>query len=408
MLAPVELELQTASAKCREALNAPEFQLLDAVLDGPGDAQDWFDLFSRYDTDPDAYAKLRKMKAALPAELATAGVKIEHYVALQALSVAASRIGSMSLPQTIKRYYATFCTEIAERERQWESHYNMEGDPDRFIDIVHLATLRRFPLGALNYGYENVAALRTMFFIHPFSAPGYLYKRLISMPFAKPTFAPHLNYGRKGSLVLSRTDYEQSLWLLAKSVEMHPKVSGINGWSWFYSQLVGETYPHLAWMRDVLVDGGAYLIDTFPAEPGGYGFAYNNRKRQILYDQGRFCPRQTVFFWSRNDFLDWASRHPELIPEGEEPVRAPLRHALIQIKSPKPARHAKHNSSITLWNGKAVLDRIGGLKYLGLVLILPALMLALSAFFISGPWLAFLTFPIAVFLFFSFQYFCSQ
>ena len=281
-------------------------------------------------------------------------------------------------------------------------------DYERFLDIAEIATLRRFPAGAVNFAYGQLAFVRTMLQVHPLSLPGYLYQRTIPMPFYRPALGPHVNYGRKGRLILQQKDYERSLWLMAKTVEMNPEVSGVIGRSWFCSQIVGEVFPHLAWMRAVFADGGAYLIDTFPADPGGYGFAYNNRRRQILYDQGKFCPRETALFWSRDELLRWASRHSELAPEGEEPVQAPKRGAFVGAKSPKPAKHAKHNSPVTLWNGKAAVERVGWLNYLGLVLVLPTLLMSLAVFCFSGPWLAFVTLPIIVFFVISFQYFLSQ
>jgi hypothetical protein len=408
MPARVREELEAAAARCREALKTPEFQGLDALKPGvPGNAGDWFDLLNKHDKDPLPVAVLMGMKKPLPAELAKTGV-VERYAVLNALSVSSLRIVSMPLPDTIKRYYATLCAEIAAGEHQWKSQFDVEGDPERFLDIAELATLRRFPAGALNFAFERLAPLRVMLSVHPLSLPSYLYKRAISMPFTKPSIGPHVNYGRKGSLILQRIDFERSLWLMAKTTEMNPKANGINGSSWFHSKTAGDVFPHLGWIREIYADGGAYLVDTFPAEPDGYGFAHNSRKRQVLFDRGEFCPRQTAFFWSRDDFLDWASRHPELIPEGETPVRAPKRRSLIRVRSPKPARPAKHNSSITLWNGRAALDRLGQWNYAALVLALPALILSGAAFFISGPWLTLLTFPIGLFLSFTFQYFFSQ
>jgi hypothetical protein len=409
MLAPVEEELQLASAKCQEALAAPEFAGLDALLPGaPVSSEGWFELLSKCEKDPKAAAALRAMRSALPAELAAAGVTVEHYAVLRALPLAASRIVAVRIPVKIKRFYAELCCEVAARERQWASHFNMEGDPERFSDMVQLATLRRFPAGALNFAFERLAPLRMMLFIRPLALPGYLFQRLVAMPFARPSIGPHVNFGRKHSLILLQTDYERSMWLIAKTIEMDSNISGINGWSWFFSKTTGEVFPHLSWMRDILVDGGAYIIDTDPAEAGGYGFTYNNRKRQILYDEGKFCPRQTAYFWSRNDVLHWASQHPELIPEGESAVQPPPRRPLIHLKSPKPAKHAKRNSSITLWNGKAALDRMGQFNYVALVLVLPALILSLAALLASGPALALIALPVGVYLAFAFQYFFSQ
>jgi hypothetical protein len=300
------------------------------------------------------------------------------------------------------------CTEIAAKEPQWDSHFDIVGEPERFFDIAQYASLRRFPADALNFAYDRLPPLHMMFWIPPLALPGYLYQRIISTPFTKPSIGPHINYGRKQSLIMRQLDYERGMWLIAKTIEMNPEVTCINGWSWFYSRIVGEFYPHLDWMRTILIDNGAYLVDTLPAEPERYGFTYHNKKRQILYEQGKFCPRQTAFFWARNDVLYWASQHPEFASEGEEPVRPPQRRPVMRVKLPKSARHAKSNSSITLWNGKAALMRMGKFKYTALVLILPALILSLAMLYIAGASTAVLTFPIAIFLAHIFQYFFSN
>jgi hypothetical protein len=312
----------------------------------------------------------------------------------------------MPVPNAIKHLYANLCTEIASRERQWETHFDLERDQGRFFDAAQYASLGRLPVGDLAYIYERLAPPLA---VHPLSLPGYLYQRLFVMPVTRPAIGSHINYGRKGYLILTRTDFERSLWLMAKAVEMTPGVSGINTSSWFCSQIVGEVYPHLAWMRAVFVEGGAYLVDLYPANPyGATGFGYNNRKRQLAYDEGKFCPRQTAVFWARDDLLEWASRHPELIAEGEEPVRAPPRRRRLRLKPARPARHAKHNSPITLWNGMAAFARFGKVKYLALVLLLPGLILSLAAFLVSGLWLALLAFPVGMILGYVVQYFFSQ
>jgi hypothetical protein len=405
-VASVEEELSVAAIQCREALLAPEFKGLDALIpDAPSDAEAWFELLSRVRHDPKACATIMQMRAAMPAELVARGVSVERYAVLNGFSVALPRIASVPVPNTVKRLYAMSCAEIARGERQWENHFNIQRDSERFIDVAQMAALQRFPAGVCDFVYDRLAPIRSTLCVHPLSLPRYLYRRIFIMPLTKLAITPHLNYGRKNSYILAQTDYERSLWLMAKTIEMNPKVKSLNGWSWFYSQTVGEFYPHLGWLRALYVDGGAYVVDTFPAT---HGFSYNNRKRQILYEQGKFCPRQTAIFWARDSFLDWASRHPELIPEGEQPVRAPERRVRKRMKLPRPARHAKRNSSITLWDGMAIFDRIGALNYVAVVLISPALILSLAAFFFFGPWAALLGFPAAIFLAHAFQYFFSQ
>jgi hypothetical protein len=403
----VEEELQAAADQCREASNAPECRAIDALPDAPNDEQGWFELLSGYRRAPKAGEVLMAMRAALPAEIAAAGVRVERYAILKAFPVAIARIPDVPVPNTIKRLYATLCTEIAANEPQWQIHFNLD-DTERFLDVAQYATLRRFPAGALGFTYERLAPLRASLSVHPLVLPAYLYQRIVSMPVVKSAIAPHVNFGRKGSLILTRTAYERALWLVAKTVEMNPKLTGLNAWSWFCSQSVGEAFPNLAWMRAVFADGGAYLVDTFPSQPEGYGFAYNNRKRLKLYEEGKFCPRQTAVLWERNILLDWASRHPELAPADEEPIRPPKRLPLVRLKPAKPARHAKHNSPITLWDGMRMFDGLGAGKYCALVLLLPGLVFASIAWLVAGVWLAVPMFPVGVLLGYVFQYYFSM
>jgi hypothetical protein len=403
----VQDQLAAALATCREALADPKFAGLDGRLPGaPRDAAGWFALLEGYPETLASGAALARMKTAFPADAAAAGVKIEHYAALSALPAALSRIGDKPLPDSEKRFYASSCCEVAARERQWEGLYDLD-DPEPFTDLAKFASLRSFPVGDVAFSFGKGAPLRWPLSIHPQALPGFLCELTLAMKGTDPTIIPHINYGRK-TLVLQRSEYERSLWLMAKTIEMMPEVKGLSAVSWVHSSIVGAVFPHMAWMRDVFIDAGAYVVELEPSAPWRYGFGYKNPKRQKLYDEGKFCPRQTLILWPRNDFLEWAASHPELAPEGERPPLPPRRGLHLRIPPARASSQTKQNSPVRLWNGNDTYRRWGRLRYVAAIVLLPALAVSLMTAMLTYRWAALPVFLIALFVAHAFQYFFSQ
>ena len=399
----VEVELAAAAAKCREALGRPEFAGLDARLPGaPTDAEGWFRLLHGYPHATEA--EFRRIAAALPADAAAAGVRIEHYATLQALTVAAPRMNAERVPNSVKRLYATLCNEIAARAKHWESHFDVASW--RFNDVAALASLRRFPAGEV--GFQFVPRLPAYYplRIHPLDMAGFFCEVAFAVRGTGPVISLHFNYARANALVLPQIEFERSLWRIASALDYHPRVRALISNSWFHSPRVAESFPRLAWMRDVFTAGGAYAVDMEPGSAADIG--YNSAKRRQLYDEGKFCPRQTLIIWPREDFLSWAISRPELASEGETPPAAPQRARWrIRITPPGPSRAAKHNSSVTLWEGIAAYSR-GPAKYVFLVLLLPALIAAVLAGVALGLLAAIPAFAAALAGAHIFQYFFSQ
>lgn len=405
----VELELAAAAAKCREVLRQPEFAALAGRLpDAPADAEGWFRLLEGY---PHKTAdEFKRIAARWPADAAAAGVNAEYYAAVQALNVAIPLLPRKPLPRAVMRYFAAFCVEATGRERQWQDHFDAAGDPHRFQDMAELVTLRRFIAGDLSFAFEPLAPLRWPMCVHPLSLPGLIFEMVAGMRGIYPTLVPHLNYGRKGSLIVRQEGFERALWLTAKAMEMMPEVRGVSGVSWFYSAVVGETFPHLAWMRRLFTEGGAYVVELYPLEPTRYGFAHNSPKRLKLYEEGKFCPRQTLILWPRTEFLAWAAAHPALGGQDgtDDAVHAAPRRLRLHLCSPRPPRHTKHNSGVRLWDGIAAYDRLGKIKYVAPVILGPAVAAAGVAALAGGVWAAVPAFVAGLFGAHAFQYFFSQ
>lgn len=399
----IELDLAAAAAKCREALKRPEFIGLEARLPGgPRDAEDWFDLLQGYPHETED--EFRRIAAGLPSDAAAAGVRVEHYAALAALTVAAPLVNAARVPNCVKRLYAQLAREIAARAGHWESHFDVASW--RFNDLAHLASARRFPAGDLDFQACPRLPANHALCIHPLDLPGFFAELAFAVGGMGPVMSLHFHYARPNPLVAAQIEFERSLWRVAKAMDLDPRVKALISNSWFHSARVAETFPRLAWMRDVFTAGGAYAVDMEPGRASDIG--YNSARRRQLHEEGKFLPRQTLILWPRDDFLRWAVSRPDLAAEGETPPAAPpLRRWHIRVPPPGPARAARHNSPLTLWDGMAAYAR-GPLRYVLLVLVLPALIAAVLAGLSLGWLAAVAAFALALAVAHSAQYFLSQ
>jgi hypothetical protein len=173
-----------------------------------------------------------------------------------------------------------------------------------------------------------------------------------------------------------------SLWRIAKTLELNPRVKGLYAVSWFLSADTGRLFPHLAWIRDMYADEGAYVVDMETASPDS-GFMIGSEARRQLYAVGQFNPRRSLILWPRSELLAWAARHPELADHEDEPI-GPVAPGYVKSSvSPRPVRSGPHNSRLNVWNGLALLNVDSG-RYVFRVLLAPAM----AACVISGLLLA--------------------
>jgi hypothetical protein len=391
------------------ALAAPELVAACArASSAPFSAEDWFRLLAELCWNPSSAPTIQKLEAALTLEGdAAASAMMGRYAALKALSVALTKIADQRLPDAVKRSYVAFSRQIAARERHWEWLYNFDNNSETFRELAAYVTLFGFPVGDVGFGFDLRSPVRSILFVHPLTLPRFLLEVGLFMT-GGPVLVPHMNYARK-SLILPRIEYQRSLWLMARTLELRPEVKGLMAISWVHSAVVGQVFPSLAWMRDVFVEAGACVVELQPAKPRRYGFNYNNPKRLKLYEEGKFFPRQSIVLWPRDALIAWAANHPELAAEGEMITSARRGvHSRFNLKSPRPPRHVKHNFSIQLWDGEKAYKSLGRVRYVTLVLLLPALALALVSLAFSGVWLAIFTFALGLFVAHAFQYYFTQ
>jgi hypothetical protein len=373
----IKAQLAEAVAICQSALSEPEMTgLMDRIPDAPVEARGWFQLLSNYPGAKEA-ASIRRMKNVVNPDGAAGFPSVERYAILQALTVALPRVNNLPLAVPVKRKFAELAAQVARPSEQWRRNFAAARKP--FMEpMAELATLRQFPAGELIFNYmERVSYVWPLRF-PPRAVPGFLLEIVFGLNGWGPCICPHINRWRPNPLFVRKTEVERSLWRMAKTLEYRPDVKFLLSDSWLYSADVGQVSPHLAWMRAIYEEAGAYVVSMETAHEDA-GFRELSDTRAELHNTGAFNPRRTLVLLRRADMLAWAAQRMDLADEGE---RAPLlpatRSRSIRIRSPRPARAAKHNSPLHLWNGLGLLSRRPRL-YVLLVLILPALVIAAAA-----------------------------
>jgi hypothetical protein len=391
---------ETVSAKSSaEALADERFAAVRAAIaasaDAPKTPADWFDFCAHYSYE--AADRLRRIKAE------GLGGPVEHYAALNAMSVALERIGSRPITSSIRRQLESVAQDWVCFAQHWADHFDVESP--RFVDVVRLASLSRFSAGDVNFEFMPRLPYSFMFRCHPLHMPALVRQIYGPMRGAAPSLSLHFNYARKNQLILPQKDFERALWRMAKVLECNPELTGITSNAWFHSEALREAFPRLVWMRDVFTDADAYAVDL---EPGhGEDIGHNSAKRKELYEAGKFMPRHTLVLWPRDSVLEWAAPRVDLADPDEAPVTPPAGKGPRSVRSPAHRPHAKANSPLQLWNGEK-LRQLFGLKYWAALIGAPSLAVGLACGFMVGWIWAAPAFILTTFAVLTLQYYVSQ
>ncbi len=402
-------------AICRHALNE-EFANFDLrIPDAPHDPQGWFEVLSEIVIGrPRSGVRLARIKKAAEAADPTLPAEtIERYALLQTFLITLPRLSTMPIADSARSLFHTLCTEIATGQRRWTAHFDELSEA--YAELVMMATLRYFFAGELSFEIGKVARA-WLAKTHPLDLPQLVTELIDKYEGFGPFIRPHICRWRQNSFCLQRAEYERSLWVIAKTVEMQPEIKGLLTDSWLYSTEVGETSPHLAWLREFYARRGAFIIEMEPADPNA-GFLVGSNRRRRLYAEKKFHPRQTIILWSRTEMLKWATAHPELgepTRERNPASRSPLPARDLVDDAPRhqPAatkirRHKFRSGQLTLVRATRFLDGQPRL-YLLSVLIAPAAVAATAAAIALGIWAAPPVFALALVFMWLFQYFFLQ
>lgn len=170
-----------------------------------------------------------------------------------------------------------------------------------FRETAEIALLRRFVAGQLHWKISGIPrswllrmnsrdALRTL---------GAVWR----MGSWAPCFEAHLP--SRSSPFLIESEYRRCYVRMARSMELQPDIRGIIGSSWLHSEETMRFSPHLNWINRLFLDNGGLLVHLGPASPES-GFLVGSEQRRQSYNSGAYRPREAMFIWPRDKFLQWA------------------------------------------------------------------------------------------------------
>jgi hypothetical protein len=320
-------QLALAAENCRRALADDGSAALAAALgaDAPATPEGWFDLLARY-PDRHSYDTMIRLKDAAAAAGHGDGARLEQYAVLQAMSVAAPRMMALPLPASVKLQFAQLCERVAAPVPAVRRQLDIARAP--FAEMAMLATLRRYPAGEVVFDYAHMPK-SWLLKIHPLNLPGFAAGLISGTGGTGPFAAPHVNAWRQNPLIMQKEEHQRALWRIAKTLELNPHLQGLMTDAWLISLAAGEAFPHLAWLRALYQETGAYLVDLEPA-PDDSGFMVGSTRRRQLYSEGQFNAAR----WR------WWPRDRPTIPNWRTKAKCSRKHpsAGASGRHPKPGR----------------------------------------------------------------------
>jgi hypothetical protein len=170
-----------------------------------------------------------------------------------------------------------------------------------FREMAEVALLRRFIAGQLHWNISGITrsrvfqmswgdATRTMATVA--QAGGWF-----------PYFEAHLS--ARGAPLLIEAEYKRCYLRMAQSMELQPGIRGVMGTSWLHAEETIRISPHLEWLNTLFLDNGGVVVHVGPASEDS-GFLVGSNQRRQFYETGAYKPRNAMFVWPREAFLNWA------------------------------------------------------------------------------------------------------
>lgn len=95
---------------------------------------------------------------------------------------------------------------------------------------------------------------------------------------------------------------------VAELCERDPTVRGLVASSWFYDPSIVRVSPHLAYLQQEPLDGGAFRFEAGSAPIHVERATRTSKSRKALYDAGQYLPSAYTIVWPRSAIIDWSRR----------------------------------------------------------------------------------------------------
>lgn len=125
----------------------------------------------------------------------------------------------------------------------------------------------------------------------------------------KPFYDIHIGHGIKPAgflLVYSREAQAQVYRNVAACLQMNSQYRGLMASSWWYDPQLEQVSPYLTYIREVMVQNGAFLF-CYGRTSGSLDDALvNSPARQKMYKEGKYSPASYTVVWPRESLIAWA------------------------------------------------------------------------------------------------------
>ena len=97
---------------------------------------------------------------------------------------------------------------------------------------------------------------------------------------------------------------------IADLLRVRADLKGVFGTAWFYDPAMEWVSPHLAYLRQRRLEGGAAGFTYGPTDSALKNALTRSQRRRTLHEQGQYTPVSYYLVWSRSDLLKWADLRP--------------------------------------------------------------------------------------------------
>jgi len=93
--------------------------------------------------------------------------------------------------------------------------------------------------------------------------------------------------------------------LIAELLGHYPEYRGLIGGSWFFDPEVARISPHLAYLRQIPLEGGASFFRYGSSQADINNALAKSETRRVLFEEGRYQPTCYCMIWPKDKLLRW-------------------------------------------------------------------------------------------------------
>jgi hypothetical protein len=235
--------------------------------------------------------------------------KLSQYnklIVLKFLSTFDKRIEKIDLPQSIISLYPRTTEYISESLVSDELEpYNFK--QPHFAFDLHLLLFQSVPGGSGTIDLSNYLPHRFLM------GKGIKdnFRRLFFLIFQLGGFGPLFTLHTD---IRNLNDFNFEGWnrcylRVIDLLKQMPKIKGLQRTSWFIDPQIEKISPHLAYLRKVPCDNGAFLRIFGRGDYVAIDAIKTSKTRRKLYEEGKYTPTAYSYTWPRRKIIKWSKSY---------------------------------------------------------------------------------------------------